>query len=214
LSERYDRRFRAAQEYRDAVWAVLLRARIEEWMGPVEDVLDLGCGWGEFTRNVSATRKYAMDLNPDSARYVGDDAQFLHQDCAAPWALDDDSLDVVFSSNFIEHLPDKAAIEATVAQARRCLRPGGKIIFMGPDIRFVGGAYWDFWDHHIPITEKSLRELLELNGFEVTRSIPRFLPYTMSDGRQPPLFLVRLYLMLPFLWPFLGKQFLVMASSP
>ena len=47
--------------------------------------------------------------------------------------------------------------------------------------------------------------------FEVTSAIPRFLPYTMADGQQPPLLAVKMYLKLPIAWPLFGKQFLVTA---
>jgi len=35
----------------------------------------------------------------------------------------------------------------------------------------------------------------------------------MSRGKQQPLWLLRLYLKLSFVWPFLGKQFLVVARK-
>jgi SAM-dependent methyltransferase len=213
LSEQYDRRFGAAQAYRDGVWTTLLQSRLQDWVGRDKRVLDLGCGWGEFVRNVQAAERYAMDLNPDAAGLVGEGVAFLHQDCSQPWPLEDASLDVIFSSNFLEHLPDKPAIESTLIQARRCLRPDGQIILMGPNIRFTGGAYWDFWDHHVALTDRSISELLELSGFRVTQCIPRFMPFTMSDGREPPLFLVRVFLALPLAWPILGRQFLVRAQA-
>jgi SAM-dependent methyltransferase len=213
LSEQYTRRSQASQVYRDGVWKVILQSRLQAWVGRDKDVLDLGCGWGEFIRNVSAAEKYAMDLNPDAAAHTGENVKFMQQDCASHWELADNCLDVVFSSNFIEHLPDKAAVEATLDEAHRCLRPGGKIIFLGPNIRYTGGAYWDFWDHHIAITDRSLKELLELRGYAVNHCIPRFLPYTMSEGRQAPLWMVRAFLALPIAWPLLGKQFLVMGQA-
>jgi hypothetical protein len=43
--------------------------------------------------------------------------------------------------------------------------------------------------------------------------IPRFLPYSMSTGRTPPSFFVKLYLKLPILWPLFGKQFLVIGKK-
>ena len=213
LSEQYTRRFQAQQAYRDGVWRTLLRARLQAWVGHDRDVLDLGCGWGEFIRHVEARSRYAIDLNPDAAERVGEGVRFFLQDCAACWPLEDASLDVVFSSNFIEHLPDKPALESTLEQVYRCLRPGGRVILLGPNLRYTGGAYWDFWDHHLPITDRSLVEVLSLKGFEVNRVIPRFLPYTMSDGRQVPLWMVRAYLALPAAWPLLGKQFLVVAQK-
>ncbi|MFT5484731.1 MAG: SAM-dependent methyltransferase, partial [Halieaceae bacterium] len=132
--------------------------------------------------------------------------------CSELWSLEDDSLDVVFTSNFLEHLSTKSKIEDTLDQARRCLKPGGKIILIGPNIRYVPGAYWDFWDHHIALSERSVVELLELKNFSTETVTPRFLPYTMSDGKQPAIALVKLYLRLPFLWPLFGKQFLVVAK--
>jgi SAM-dependent methyltransferase len=213
LSEQYARRFEARQAYREGVWQTLLSARLQAWVGHDQDVLDLGCGWGEFIRNVEARSRTAMDLNEDAAHRLDDEVRFLLQDCAAPWPLADRSLDVVFSSNFIEHLPDKAALEATLQQAHRCLRDDGRIILLGPNLRYTGGAYWDFWDHHLPLTDRSVVEVLSLTGFRVTRVVPRFLPYTMSEGRQAPLWMVRAYLALPLVWPLLGKQFLVMASK-
>ncbi len=213
LREQYDRRFGDAQAYRDGVWSTLLASRLQAWVGVDRDVLDLGCGWGEFSRNVQAKTRYAMDLNPDAVKYLGNEVGFLQQDCSEPWPLPDESLDVVFTSNFIEHLTAKSQIEATLEHVHRCLRPDGQVILMGPNIRFVGGAYWDFWDHHIPITDRSLVELLEISGFEMIQCIPRLLPYTMSDGRRVPLALVRLYMALPIFWPILGKQFLIRARK-
>lgn len=219
LQEQYRRRFHEAQAYRDGVWRAILDGFLQAQIGENQSVLDLGCGWGEFSRNVRAGKKFAMDLNPDARSYLGDDVSFLQQDCSQPWqmpdgsALPDASLDVVFSSNFIEHLPDKSAVEATFAEVHRSLKPGGKFILMGPNIRYVGGAYWDYWDHHVAISDNSLVEVLQLKGFEPQKVVPRFLPYTMSGGRQAPLAFVRLYLALPVFWPLLGKQFFVVANA-
>lgn len=48
--------------------------------------------------------------------------------------------------------------------------------------------FWDYFDHHLPLTHLSLSEGLELAGFEVQRVVPRFLPYTVKDTpvRIPP----------------------------
>lgn len=115
--------------------------------------------------------------------------------------------------NFLEHLPSRQAIADTLLQAKRCLRSGGRFIAMGPNGKYVGGAYWDFWDHHIALTERSMVEILELQGFRVESVIDRFLPYTMVNVRAYPLFLVSLYLMFPLAWKVMGKQFLVVARK-
>jgi SAM-dependent methyltransferase len=127
--------------------------------------------------------------------------------------LPSESLDVVFTSNLLEHLPGKPQIRAALGEAHRCLRREGLLICMGPNIRFVGGAYWDFWDHEVPLTDQSMQEILEILQFSVIRQESRFLPYTMSAGFRPPAFFVALYLRMPFLWRFLGKQFLLIARK-
>ena len=139
--------------------------------------------------------------------------KFLHQDCSAEWRAEPASLDVVFTSNFFEHLYTKRDLRDTLRQALRCLRPGGRIIALGPNIRYVGGAYWDFYDHYIELTELSLGEAMTETGFTLEQQIPRFLPYTMSRGSEPPIWTLSLYLKLKFAWPLFGKQFLVVARK-
>lgn len=213
LRKEYEQRFKDSEEYRNAVWKILCSEYFSKYVDASATVLDLGAGWGEFSRNIVAAKKYAMDLNQECGRRLVGVSEFLHQDCSTNWPLEDGSLDAVFTSNFFEHLPDKKSIEATLDQAFRCLKSGGKIICMGPNIKYVPGTYWDFWDHFVPITEESLSEVLRLKNFRIERKIARFLPYTMSNGSQPPVIAVSLYLRLPFVWPLFGKQFLVVGEK-
>lgn len=209
----YSQRFTALENYRDNVWKIICSEFLFQYVPAGSTVLDIGAGWGEFINNVIATNKIAMDLNPATEKHLLPGITFLHQDCSKQWEIESDSVDVVFTSNFIEHLSDKLSIERTLAEACRCLKNGGKIVCMGPNIKYTHGAYWDFWDHHIPITDLSCAELLKMHGFSVERSIPRFLPYSMSTGNKPPLFMVKLYLRIPILWRLFGKQFLIVGRK-
>ena len=81
-----------------------------------------------------------------------------------------------------------------------------------PNIRFVGQHYWDFIDHHVALTERSLVEAAELAGLRTVKLVPRFLPYT-TKGRLPSSpALVRAYLRFPPAWWLLGKQTLYVGS--
>jgi SAM-dependent methyltransferase len=211
LRKIYDNRFSGHLEYRNKVWRVLTSHYFSKLIPPTAAVLDLGCGYGEFINNIECSEKFAMDMNPSSREYLSKGVQFLEQDCSRPWALPDRRLDVVFSSNFFEHLPSKTVLSDTIAQATRCLKEGGMLIAIGPNARLVGGAYWDFWDHHLPLTDGALSELLRLQGFQIVFSVPRFLPYTMVNRRPVPILLVSIYLKMPILWRFFGRQFLVVA---
>lgn len=214
LQRIYQQRFDAQVAYRNAVWRVLTGSFFQRWVPAEGAVLDLGCGYGEFINNVRVGRKYAMDLNPNAARHLTGGVQFFEQDCSKPWPLAEGSLDAVFTSNFFEHLPDKATLARTLREAHRCLKPGGVLIALGPNIRRVPGRYWDFWDHYLCLTELSLSEGMQTVGFEVPTRIASFLPYTMSGKRHYPLWMLRLYLAFPFLWPVFGHQFLVVGRKP
>jgi len=209
LQRIYGARFTSNLHYRKRVWAALVAHWFGRYVRSADAVLDLGCGYGEFINAVTCRAKFAMDLNPDAPAFLAADVTFLAQDCSERWPLADESLDVVFTSNFFEHLPDKTALGRTLDEIRRCLRRGGRLIALGPNIKYLPGQYWDFWDHYIPLTETSLKEALVTRGFAVEVCLGRFLPYTMASGPQYPIAFLRAYLALPAAWRFFGKQFLV-----
>jgi SAM-dependent methyltransferase len=213
LQRIYGARFEKNQIYRKKVWGILVRDFFQKYVSPAATVLDLGCGYGEFINAIQCGRKLAMDLNPDAPRFLAAGVHFLQQDCSARWPGDDRSLDVVFSSNFFEHLPGKNALKLTLEEAFRCLKPGGKLIAMGPNIRFLPAEYWDFWDHHLALSDRSLAEGLENCGFKIREKHDRFLPYTIVNNREYPPAILSLYLKLRPAWKIFGRQFLVVAAK-
>ena len=213
LETQYQQRFGNEAAYRNQVWKILCSDFFPRYIPREGKILELGAGWGEFINNIDAADRYAMDLNPATAGMLSPEVTGVWQDCSQPWNFADSSFDVIFTSNFLEHLPDRISIERTIKEAYRCLKTGGCLICLGPNIKYVPGAYWDFWDHVVPLTDLSCEELLRLCNFTVEERIPRFLPYSMSQGKKPNLLLVRLYLHLPLCWPLFGKQFLVIGRK-
>jgi SAM-dependent methyltransferase len=213
LQRIYSARFAGKSAYRVRVWKVLA-SYFSRWVPPESAVLDLGAGYCDFINNISAKSKYAMDLNPEILNAAESKVKIFQQDCSDSWPLAEAELDVVFTSNFLEHLPNKEAVRRTLSNAHRCLKPGGRLIAMGPNIKYTQGAYWDFFDHYVELTELSLSEVLTICGFGIEKNVGRFLPYTMSHGQQYPPWMLRLYLALPAMWPIFGKQFLVIGRKP
>lgn len=215
LSQLYENRFAEEQlPRRDAIWRALCTDYFQPLIGGVDTVVDVACGYGEFINNIVAPRRVALDLNPASADRLETGIEFHQCDARQLGSVIDGAADLVFTSNFLEHLPDKAALDAFLGQVMTALRPGGTFLVLGPNLRYLPGQYWDFYDHHLGLTHLSLSEALELAGFEIGRCVPRFLPYTTKGALPTHPLLVRAYLRLPLAWRLLGKQFLIAARKP
>lgn len=176
-------------------------------------ILDLACGYGEFINNIAASKKYAVDLNPDAPKFLAPDVSFQLTPAYDLSHLADNSIDRAFTSNFLEHLPDKAACDTVLKEIHRVLKPGGRFMILGPNIRYAYREYWDYYDHYLPLSHLSLTEGLTLAGYTPKVVIDRFLPYTMNNAAPTADWIINLYLRLPFAWKIFGKQFFILAEK-
>ncbi len=197
--------------WRRELWQVLTAGFFSRWIPPDGTVLDFGCGRGEFINAVRARRRIGVDLRDSVARHLAPDVELVL--AADDWTsrLGAKSVDVVFCSNLLEHLPSRAAISALFEDFHRILQPSGRLLILGPNLRYTHAAYWDFFDHIIPLTHLSLAEALVSSGFALEVLLPRFLPYTTVGKRTLPLAWVRWYLRWPIAWKLFGAQFFAVA---
>jgi ubiquinone/menaquinone biosynthesis C-methylase UbiE len=215
LKDIYRQRFGADRQLRrNKLWETLCRYWFQRYVRPADVVLDLAAGHCEFINNIKCATKIAVDLNEEAAGYANPDVRFVRSWSHNMVGVDSDSVDVVFVSNFFEHLPDKKSFLDTLAEIRRVLKPGGQLLILQPNIRFVGGEYWDFVDHYLPLTDRTLVEALGLVDLEPITVRPRFLPYTTQSRLPQSPWLVWAYLQLPVAHRFLGKQAFVVARKP
>lgn len=215
LTSLYRHRFSEAElPEKNRIWQVLCKDFFSRYVKPTDTVVDIGAGYCEFINNIAAGRKIAVDLNPEVRQRANPDVQVINESCTAIASLPEASADVVFMSNFLEHLPDKGLVLDTFRESRRLLRPGGRVIVLQPNIRFLYAEYWDFFDHHTALSDRSLVEGLQLAGLEPRVVIPRFLPYTTKSRLPQASWMIRAYLKFPLAWRILGKQALVVAVRP
>ena len=196
------------------IWKVLCKNYFQKFVGGDDVVVDVACGYGEFINNILAGTKIGIDLNPDSKKYLSPEVEYHAISADALDSIGEARANVLFTSNFLEHLPDKATLDNFLEQVMLVLKPGGRFMILGPNLRYLPGEYWDFYDHHLGLTHLSLCEALELKGFVIHTCLDRFLPYTTQGSLPTHPLLVRLYLRIPFAWKLFGKQFFIIATKP
>lgn len=211
LQRLYTERFEGAEEKRRRLWQVLVEDFFQAFVRPDDCVVDVAAGEGLFLAPLRARRRIAIDLRPPP-RDIDPDIEWRNESWRT--GLRPAEANVIFVSNFLEHLGSKEEVLNFLGSCAQSLRAGGRLLILQPNIRLVREAYWDFFDHKIPLTDKSLVEGLSLANFQVTHLISRFLPYTSKSRMPQNATLVRLYLRLPVLWRFFGKQSFVIACKP
>ena len=198
---------------KNKIWKVLCTKFFSQFVPTTSTVVDIGAGYCEFINNITCHRKMAIDLNPDVKKFASPDVEVINESCMAMHSIADESVDIVFMSNFLEHLLNKQQVFDTLSEAKRVLKSGGKLLILQPNIRFLPNNYWDFFDHHTPLSDRSLVEVLESLDMMIVKCYPRFLPYTTKSKLPKGTFFVKLYLLMPWIWSFFGKQAFIVAEK-
>ena len=113
--------------------------------GPGRRVLDLGCRYGALTRAyLEGNEVVGVDVDRDAlaeAGKLGIETRWANVEELLPF--EDESFDVVVAGELLEHVRDP---ERLVADARRLLRPGGRLVGSVPNafrlpnrLRFLAG---------------------------------------------------------------------------
>lgn len=203
----YELRFNARERQRKmATWREISRFIQRRYIPEASRVLDVASDLGYFIGNITATERWASDVR-DTSDSMPEDVRFLRANgLELADAAPNDHFDVVFMSNYLEHLHSSDQVIEQLRVAHRLLRARGRVIILQPNIKLVGPAYWDFIDHHVALTEASLQEAALMAGFQHQDLITRFLPYTAKSRLPAHPLLVRTYLHFPPAWWVMGKQ--------
>ena len=168
---------------------VLRRARALELAAPKlgEDVLDVGCGPGFLTADLSAgvggggsvlgiDQSEAM-LELARKRCAGYPQTQIEEGDAIAIGGDDARFDLVVSTQVLEYVAD---VDRALAEIARVLRPGGRTLLLATDWRSIAWYSSDesrmnrmlrAWEEHLahPILPRTLAKRLENVGLRVTQ---------------------------------------------
>lgn len=135
-------------------------------MSKGEKLLEPGCGRGEFLAEFKklGLECHGLDLSKEAGSMCKDisiktDIN-LEED---KWPYPDNYFDVIYNKSLLEHMwnPDKFLNEA-----RRVLKPGGKILCLVPDWESNYKIYFDDFTHRTPFTSISLKDIYTITDFK------------------------------------------------
>ncbi len=214
LEKIYQTRYpKEAERKKREIWKVLCEEFLQKFVRLDDIVLDIAAGHCEFINNICARQKYAVDIDERVKRYAAKDVKVLIGSATSLPKNLTNKIDVAFIGCFLEHLPSKEAIIKVFLEVQRVLKKGGRLLILNPNIRFSTSDYWDYFDHLTPVSDRSVVEILEALEYRIEVCIPRFVPNTIKDSLPKSLFLVKLYLHLPFLFPIFGKQMFIVVNK-
>ena len=172
--------------------------------------LDIGCGYGDFSRFIKADRRIALDQG-DLGRHQGDGVEFFQCDVTELKTRISGGVDLAFASNLLEHL-ERDQGHTFIEEVNELLTPGGLLVLLQPNFRFCYRNYFDDYTHRTIYTDEGLSGMVQSHGLKLLHIKPRYLPFSMRGGLLPKTYsLTRLYLELGS--PILGAQMLLVAQK-
>lgn len=158
-----------------------------------ENLLDIGCARGGFLRLASQhqIKCYGLDLSPVAVKEARERAALAQiiAGNAENLAFGDESFDNVTMLSTLEHLlhPDQG-----LAEVRRVLKWGGKVLIIVPNSYYLPDIIWQVWrsghgPNHKQIVERfatvqEWRVFIESAGLKVRRIVKYNFPWPWTRG--------------------------------
>lgn len=171
FSERRLTRFGSARRGRIERTRLVLLMQYKRVPG---DLLEIGPGQGSLARGaIEAGWRYrAIEASPVLVEELRRQGLDVTHAWAPPIAAPDESCDVVYADQVLEHMSGIDAARELVAEASRVLRPSGVFFVVVPDYLKERTFFWDVdYTHNFVTTERRVRQLLYDGGFMVERVV-------------------------------------------
>lgn len=191
---------------RRAVWRAIVRYVTRD-AGDVGTLVELGPGYCDFVNQFPARRKIAFDLNPEMRRWAAPDVDLRIESALPLPGIAERSVDLVFASNFLEHL-DEVALAELLPRVRAVLSPRGRLILIQPNHRRCAEHYFDDPTHVTIFDDENIAGWLSRFGLRVVHLDPGLLPFSMNSRLPKSELMTALYLRSP-LRPLAAQMYVV-----
>lgn len=154
----------------------LMAHRVPALLSESLTVLDMGCAYGHYLRFLQLMNPrlqlHGVELSrhaAEGAEQLAAGARVFWQAAHEPIALADESVDVVYCFDMIEHIADADELHRMMAEIRRLLKPGGVLFLETPNYsrrmqllyKITGQGHWLKYDHTNLFNDWKLRQLVE-----------------------------------------------------
>jgi SAM-dependent methyltransferase len=134
------------------------------------DLVEVGPGHGTLAEQAVAAgwRYTAIEASRILIDVLKGKGLRVIESWAPPIPVPDDSTDVVYADQVLEHMNGIEQARLFTAEALRALRPGGVFFVVVPDYLKERSFFWDVdYTHNFVTTERRVRQLFHDGGFEV-----------------------------------------------
>jgi SAM-dependent methyltransferase len=132
---------------------------------PGQTLLDFGAGTGTISSLVReqarAAKILCLEIDPANVATLRSRGFDVIADAAQA-----EGVDVVYSSNVLEHIDDDVA---ALRKLRACLKPGGRAVFWVPAFECLWTAMDERLEHRRRYTRRTLKDTFQQAGFDVER---------------------------------------------
>ena len=140
-----------------------------------DKILDLNPGFEGIYNEIDLSQnKYlALEQNPNIRSFLEERSIPVKNWNIPSIPLEDNSIDYVLSTPFIEHLPTYIDALNLLIEIRRVLKPGGKILLIVPNYLSLKEIFFEDYKHGWVTTRKRIKDMLldchyEILGFRYT----------------------------------------------
>ena len=191
---------------RRGVWSEIVRY-IHRDCGSVDSLLELGAGYCDFVNQYPAMNRFCVEQNIEMKKFADKAVSFHCVNGVQLPGFETDSMDLVFASNFLEHLTESEH-QLLMPRIKNVLRKDGRLVLIQPNYRLCEEHYFDDETHQTIFSDINIISFLNSFGFKIEKLVPGLLPFSMKSRLPQWPILVRLYLKSP-IKPMAAQMYIV-----